>query len=628
MCGISGIIAFKETGKPFIPKVKDSIACMQKRGPDRDGTYFHQSVGLGHVRLSIIDVSEAASQPFTDATGRYTIVYNGEIFNFKELRQPLINKGVQFHSEGDTEVILQLYITEGTSFLNKLNGFFAFAIYDKQEESLFIARDRYGIKPLLIYQDDDKLIFSSEMKGLFAYGIPKELDQVSLYQYLQLNYIPSPHSIFHRVCKLDPGTFVEIKNKTVQQKTYYTIPFNPQNYSALSYEDACSKLIELLDDSVKQRLISDVPLGAFLSGGIDSSVVVALASKYTDHLSTFSIGFKDEPLFDETHYAHLVAKKYNTNHTTFSLTNDDLFSVLYDTLDYTDEPFADSSALAVNILSKHTRKHVTVALSGDGADELFAGYNKHRAEYRMRNKGFTESLIRWNAPLWNCLPKSRNSAFGNRIRQFDRFAKGMKLNNADRYYRWCAFIDETESEQILQGSVNKEEFKKRKNIILKNIHEDGDFNEVLLTDMNLVLPGDMLTKVDMMSMANSLEVRTPFLDYHLVDFMFSLPSSYKVDKSSGKKVLRDAFRYHLPEELYKRPKHGFEVPLLKWFRKELNSLITDDLLKEEFIREQNIFNYVEIDRLKKQLFSGNPGESVARIWGLIVFQYWWKKHII
>lgn len=635
MCGIAGIVAFNEKGKTFFPKMANAVECLRKRGPDENGIVTHNNVTLAHTRLSIIDTSAAASQPMTDASGRYTIVFNGEFFNFKEHRQFVIEKGFHLKSESDTEVLLYLYIIEKEECLKRINGFFSFAIYDKEEQTLFLARDRFGVKPLLIFQDDDKLMFASEMKALMAIGIPKELDDVSLFNYLQLNYIPDNNSIFKKVKKLEPGYFLKIavnsQPSTVNSKQYYQLPFPARN-SNLSYEAQQKKLIDLLDASVQRRLISDVPLGAFLSGGIDSSVIVALASEHAKQLNTFSIGFRDEPMFDETHYANLVAKKFKTNHTVFSLTNDDLFSNLFETLDYIDEPFADSSALAVYILSKYTRKHVTVALSGDGADELFGGYNKHAAELRVRQNGAAANAIRLLSPLWKILPQSRNSKTGNRIRQFNRFADGMKLSAKERYWRWAGFENEKTVDHFLLHKIfddenKKREYLKRKNEILKFIRDDGDLNDVLYTDVLHVLPGDMLTKVDLMSMANSLEVRTPFLDYEVVNFAFSLPVSSKIDSSGRKKIVRDAFRKRLPEELYTRNKQGFDVPLLKWFNNELKSLITDDLLSEKLILEQNIFNYSALDQLKKKLFSYNPGEAADQVWALLVFQYWWKRNL-
>jgi asparagine synthase (glutamine-hydrolysing) len=525
-------------------------------------------------------------------------------------------------------VLLYGYIYLREEILNKLNGFFAFAIYDKVEETLFIARDRMGIKPLLYYKDEDKLIFASEMKALIAAGIPRKIDHTSLYNYLQFNYIPGPDSIFENVKKLTPGHFFKITNGKIEEKEFYKIPYDPSDFNSgkLSYDEAQLKLVDLLDASVKRRLISDVPLGAFLSGGVDSSVVVALASKYTEKLNTFSIGFRDEPMFDETKYAKLVADRFKTNHTVFSLTNDDLFSVLFNVLDYIDEPFADSSALAVYILSMHTRKHVTVALSGDGADEMFAGYMKHTGELKNRNAGITGALLKSSSFLWRRLPQSRNSYFSNKVRQINKFVAGLSLDEKQRYWKWCGFVDENYASSIINGNFNAEKYFERKERILENIHKKSDFNEILYSDMHMVLQNDMLTKVDLMSMANSLEVRVPFLDYKVVDFAFSLPAKYKIEGNIRKKILQDAFRKDLPEEIYHRPKHGFEVPLLKWFRNELKSLIVDDLLSDKFIAEQNLFNVEEIRNIKTRLFSSNPGDVHAQVWGLIVFQYWWKKY--
>lgn len=634
MCGITGVVAYTDQGTSALGKIQDAVSCLNKRGPDSHGVFTKDKVALGQTRLSIIDTSDAAIQPMTDASGRYTIIFNGEFFNFKEHRSFVESKGIQLRSESDTEVLLYLFILEGERCLERVNGFFALAIYDQQEQSLFIARDRMGVKPLLYFQDEDRFLFGSEMKALMALGIPKELDFASLSIYFQLNYIAGPASIFKGVQKLEPGHFIHLnilhpeKNRT---HCYYKIPFPDEATLALSaslsYSQQQQRLRQLMDESVRRRLISDVPLGAFLSGGIDSSVIVALASKHTDHLRTFSIGFRDEPLFDETEFASLVAKKFKTDHTVFKLSNDDLFQHLFDTLDYIDEPFADSSALNVYILSKETRKHVTVALSGDGADELFGGYNKHEAERRARAGGLINRLLKAGAPLLKVLPQSRNKKSTDFFRRANRMATGLQLSDADRYWRWAAFEDEDEVHELFRPGtpLNNAEYKSRKNEILKNIGKTKDIQDVLYTDMHLVLVNDMLVKVDQMSMANSLEVRVPFLDYTVVDFAFSLPIESKINPEGRKRILRDAFRIELPEELYHRSKKGFEVPLLKWFRKELKSLINDELLSESFVEAQGIFNYQEIDRLKKKLFSLNPGDTHAKIWALIVFQYWWRK---
>jgi len=629
MCGITGIYAFNDKGKSFFPEIEKAIQALNKRGPDNQGIYINQNVALGHTRLSIIDVSESASQPFLDETQRYVIVYNGEIYNFKQLKQELINKGQYFKSNSDTEVLLKLYILNKEKCLDRLQGFFAFAIYDKETEELFIARDRIGIKPLLIYKDSDKLIFASEMKAIMAYNINLTLDYTSLLNYLQLNYIPAPDSIFKEVKKITPGSWLRLKGKEFEKECYYNIPaiIDNNNYNNISMEQASQQLETLLEQSVTKRLVSDVPLGAFLSGGIDSSIIVALAAKQVKNLNTFTIGFKDEPLFDETYYARLVSEKYNTNHTEFSLTTDDIFNEFYNILNYIDEPYGDSSALAVYILSKNTRNHVTVALSGDGADELFGGYNKHLAEYYARKFSAFSPFLKLASPLWNILPKSRNTKYGNIIRQLKRFTNGISLPEKERYWRWCAFTNVNEALSLLNQPVALSDFKEKQNKILSTFTSNGDLNQVLYADMHLVLQNDMLVKVDLMSMANSIEVRVPYLDHELVNFMFSLPYQYKINNRKRKIILLETFGHLLPDQLLNRSKHGFEVPLLKWFRTDLKNLIENDLLSETFIKEQKIFNYNEILKLKNKLFSSNPDESVARIYGLIVFQYWYKKYL-
>jgi asparagine synthase (glutamine-hydrolysing) len=627
MCGITGILAFNEEGRQHLNKMSAATRSLIKRGPDGEGIYTYNNVALGHRRLAIIDTSEAAAQPFTDNTKRFTIVFNGELFNYKELRKQLENKGIQFRSQSDTEVLLYLYINEKEKCLEQLDGEFAFAVYDNETEDLFIARDRFGIKPLFFYKNEHYFAFASEMKALLALDVPREIDHASLQTYLHLNYIPAPYSIFKNVCKLDAGHYLKINSISgIEKRLYYAIPYSAQLANIPGYENAQKQLKELLELSVQKRMIADVPLGTFLSGGVDSSVITAIAAQHTKNLNTFSIGYKDEPLFDETKYAQLVAKKYKTNHTVFELSNTDLFNNLHHVLDYMDEPFADSSALAVNILSMHTKKYVTVSLSGDGADELFAGYNKHAAELKARDGGLIANLAGAAHPLLKQLPKSRNSKTGNKIRQLEKFAEGMKLNGQERYWRWAGFTNDKMIEAIFAGEIQShEEYKRRKNELLKNISDD--YNSVLLTDTQLVLENDMLVKVDRMSMSQSLEVRVPFLDHKVVDFAFSLPVNYKIDRNQGKKILKDAFKNMLPDELYNRSKQGFEVPLLKWFQTDLKLMITDDLLSDQFIKEQGLFNPEGIKKLKAQLFSGNPNDIVAQVWALIVFQYWYKKYI-
>ena len=634
MCGITGIYAFNLVGKVHKIQVTNATMALAKRGPDHQDIYLDEWVALGHRRLSIIDTREVANQPMWDASGRFCIIFNGEIFNYRELRQKLIAQGRTFRTESDTEVLLQLYIAEKEQCLSQLNGFFAFCIFDKETQTLFLARDRYGIKPLLYTFDDDKFLFASEMKSLLQYGIEKQLDYSSLYAYLQLNYIPGPHTIFASVKKLPPGHYAVVKRQQLMLEKYYQLPFDGEaaERNELSYDSAKQRLTDLLEAAVQRRLVADVPLGAFLSGGIDSSVVTALASRHKKDLHTFSIGYRDEKFFDETHYAELVAKKFNTQHTVFSLTNADLYAHLHSILDYIDEPFADSSAIAVYILSKETRQHATVALSGDGADELLAGYNKHAAFYRLQHRTWRESLALTVGPWAKALPQSRNNPFANAVRQLVRLHEGAHLNPADRYWRWASLATKNEALQLLHPDLRVNHFLRdfvgRRKEWLQTMPPEANINHVLHTDMNLVLANDMLTKVDSMSMANSLEVRVPFLDYEVVNFVFGLPESYKINRTLRKRILQDAFREVLPPELYNRPKKGFEVPLLKWLRTDMKALIDRDLLSQKTIEDQGIFSWAAVEQLKKKLYSGNPGDVHARIWGLVVFQWWWKKYFV
>lgn len=628
MCGIAGIIAFNDKGKQQLDNTKPAIKSLALRGPDGGGVFLKDNCSLGHRRLSIIDTSDNGTQPMSDPSGRYTIIFNGEIYNYRELKEKYFAGKQDWHSQSDTEVLLQLYILKGKDCLPLLSGFFALAIYDTATAELFIARDRFGKKPLLYFNSGDYFAFASEMKALLAYGIPRKLDHTALLQYLQLNYLPPSASMVQGVVKLPPGHYGVVNKEGVSIAAYYRLQWQ-QPEGAMDYASACARLEQLMDESVQKRMIADVPLGAFLSGGIDSSVVVALASRHTSQLNTFSIGYRDNPFFDETSYAQLVAKKYNTNHTVFSLTNDDFLSHIDDVLDYIDEPFADSSAIPVYILSRQTRKHVTVALSGDGGDEVFAGYNKHQAEWRMRQSGLLNSVVKAGAPLWRALPQSRNSKLSNIFRQLNRFAQGAKLDVKDRYWRWAGFLTQQQAGGLLTGkalsAVDKACYEQQRQAILNDLHGGNAIEDFLQTDMKLVLAGDMLVKVDMMSMANSLEVRSPFLDHEVVDFAFSLPTSYKVDGKMKKKIVQDAFRNYLPEELYNRPKKGFEIPLLDWFRQQLRSRIENEWLSEDFINEQGLFDPQSIRQLKNKLFSNNPGDSHATIWALIVFQHWWRK---
>lgn len=628
MCGISGVYSFTEKGLKFHSRIEAAAELLKKRGPGGAHFFHNEHVSFGHCRLPIIDVSTIADQPMYSEDDRYVIMFNGEIVNFLELKNEFL-RNESFKTNSDTEVFLKLFIKLKERSFELLRGFFAAAIYDKQTGELVLVRDRFGKKPLLYFQDEDVLLFASEMKALFAFGIPRELNWDVVPVYFQLNYIPQPFSIIKGVKKLPQGTYLKITGKNIEQKSFYSLKKKQGEYNKLTYEQAQKALIEKLDKAVELRLIADVPLGAFLSGGIDSSVVTALAAKHKANLNTFSIGYKDNPFFDETKYANLVAKKYNTEHTVFSLTNNDFIEHVFDVLNYIDEPFADSSAIPEFILSYYTRKHVTVALSGDGGDEIFGGYNKYAAEWRMRNKDWKGKVVAGLGPFWKLLPQSRSGKLTNLFRQLNRYSSAAHLSHSDRYWQWASLQTREQAIELLDQKKIDASVMKFSEDLRQNFSNNigDDLNDVLLADVNLVLLSDMLVKVDMMSMANSLEIRSPFIDQEVVDFAFALPANYKVNHEMKKRIVQDAFRTMLPEELYNRPKKGFEIPLKDWLCKEFWSLIDDDLLKDSFIKEQGIFNVETTRSLKKKLRSNNPGDSHATIWALIVFQYWWKKYL-
>jgi asparagine synthase (glutamine-hydrolysing) len=631
MCGITGVFAFSENGSETIAQLKKASWAIRHRGPDAAGTFVHQNVALAHRRLGIIAPAHHADQPFTDASLRYTIVYNGEVFNYKALQAKLAAKGIQLTTDSDTEVVLQLYILYGPECLKKLRGFFAFAIYDAAEQSLFVARDRFGEKPLLYYKDGDKFLFGSELKALLELGVPRELDYTSLFQYLQLTYIPAPATILKGVKKLLPGHYLIVKHNKVHDSNWYKLPFDGEKAAAnsLNYKQQQSKLQALLQQAVTERLVSDVPVGALLSGGIDSSIVVGLASQEVKELQTFSVGFPEQPFFDETGYARLVADKFKTNHSELLLTNQDLYSDIFGMLDGLSEPFADSSALAVYSLSKYAGKQVKVALSGDGADELFAGYNKHRAEFQALSNGPAATFITKLEYLWENLPKTRNSFVTNKVRQLHRFASGAKLPASDRYWFWATWQKEEQALALLKpenrAKAANRLYNARKSRLLDCLNRKHyDLNSVLCADWQLVLANDMLPKTDLMGLANGLEIRSPFLDHRVVKFAFSLPVTSKIDSSYQKKILQDSFRHMLPAELYKRPKKGFEIPLLSFLQTEGAGLV-NEYLSDELIEAQQIFDVAQIRKLRLAFKGNTAGTLQTQVWALLVFQYWWKN---
>lgn len=627
MCGISGLFSFSEPVSHYRDAIEQSLLTMHHRGPDAQAVYANNSVLLGHVRLSIIDTSSGANQPFTDNSGRYTIVFNGEFYNFKDFYTELRTEGIQFKTTSDTEVLLYLYIKYREKCLEKIQGFFAFAVYDSQTNSLFIARDRMGIKPLYIHTNPSFICFASELHALMKYPFSRQINFDALYMYLQLHYVPAPLTMLHNVEKLMPGEYVHITANGTKKSRYYTIPSYIEGCNSIPYEQAKQQFYNYLEDAVASRLVSDVPLGTFLSGGIDSSVVSAIAAKFIPNIQTYSIGFSDNPYFDETHYAQAVANKIQSKHTVIPITNKEFSESVDHVLHHFDEPFADSSAIAVHALSKYVKQYVTVALSGDGADELLGGYRKHAAHVQSFKRSLPNMLLPIATPLLNILPQSRNNPITDIFRKAHKYSKALQLSKQDMYWLWCSLQSEYEAHLLVPNYTPSETYANTKQYYIQGINKNSTLNDILYADQLLVLSNDMLPKVDKMSMAHSLEVRSPFLDYRLIGFINSLPDTYKINGSIQKRILLDSCKHLLPQELYNRSKQGFEVPLHSWCTGAVLQQHISDLLSDDFVSKQGIFSQQQIKIILQKSKSSNPGDSASHIWALLVFQTWWNTYL-
>jgi asparagine synthase (glutamine-hydrolysing) len=615
MCGIAGIWSKSAVSENALSLMEEMTQRQVHRGPDTGGTIQIKNVCLGHRRLSIIDLDSRSNQPIKDLSGNYFLVFNGEIYNYIELKTELHSKyNINFSTTSDTELLLYGLKHEGEAFIQKLNGFFAFAFYDAVKNEVLLARDRYGIKPLYYSDQGNHFLFASELKSVLR-GIENvHIDKQSLFNYLQLSYIPAPNTIVSEVEKLEPGHLVKISSGAKSKRKYYEInlPNEYENHIGIG------AFREKLTDSVKLRLRADVPVGTFLSGGLDSSVISLLASQSSENISSFSVGFPDHPFYDESPDATWVAKQLSLDHHVLQLTESDIDSQVSAILDSFDEPFADSSAILVNLISKFAREHVKVVLSGDGADEIMGGYNKHRAMLHSLDKSFVNFFLKSGSHALALFPESRSKAGLNQIRKLRRYAKGLKLPLAERYEQWASFTEKSQVAKILKSESPGHNL---------NISIDPeDFNSILKADMKLVLANDMLHKVDLMSMRHSLEVRVPFLDHMLVDYLFTIPASEKVDKKSGKNIMRKAFEKDFPPQFFNKKKKGFEAPLTHWLAGPLKSL-REDLLDKELLRKQDLFNPEEIKRLERKSLSGNPGDSPHTIWALLVFQHWYLQNI-
>ena len=641
MCGICGKISYdsKPVEEDLLLKMCRSFSC---RGPDDEGIYIaghssgspEVSVGLGHKRLSIIDLSPAGHQPMSNEDGTIWITYNGEIYNFKELRADLKQKGHVFKSDTDTEVILHMYEEEGVDAVDHFNGMFAFALWDKKASRLWVCRDRIGIKPLVYYWDGKHFAFASEIKALLCDPlISRELDQEALYLYLAFSYVPAPYTIFKGIRKLEPGHCLILEHGKLEVKKYWDVPQAvDSDLASLPFSEqeriSTKRLYECLSDAVRARMIADVPLGAFLSGGIDSSIIVALMTQHSaEPVKTFSIGFKDDKLFDETHYAREVAGLFKTDHHEFKLNSRDMLDIFSDVLSTFDEPFADSSAIPTYIVSRETKKHVTVALSGDGGDELFAGYRSYLGEYWYQRymmipvllrEGFIERLIQ-------ALPDSRDIKAMEYIRRAKKFIRGTRGSFSERLLSLKEiFPREIRQNLLIRSGNNLNESQQdpalRRIQSMLGFYREDRINSILYADLKDSLPGDMLTKVDWMSMKNSLEVRVPFLDHRVVELAFNMPGALKLHKGRTKHILKETFKDILPPSLYNRPKAGFEVPISRWLKTDLKFLLNKYLAKDR-IDEQGIFDHKIIENLINNHMAGRTDTSWM-LWNLIVFQYW------
>ena len=605
MCGIAGLYLFSENKTSLNPSVLTES--LKHRGPDNQNYFELKNCFLFHARLSVLDLSKKSNQPFLNENKSKALCYNGEIFNYKELSGGLSN----LITSGDAEVLFKLFEAENITCLNKLNGFFAFSFYDSESGELTLVRDRYGVKPLYYYADKEKIAFASELKPLMNLIEPQEINPNTLNTYLRLNYCSGRETIFKNVFRLLPGQYLKIKNKELTISNWYQLPklnTEPGNISGL------------LNEAVKIRLNADVPVGSFLSGGLDSSLISAIAKQHQSNIHTFSLGFADEPFFDETHFAELVAHHIKSEHHVFKLKNNDLLENIQPFLNSIDEPFADSSAFNVFVLSKYTKQHVKVALSGDGADELFMGYNKHKAELMSQNL-FYKNILPLFSPVLNLFPQSRNSSFSNSLRQLKRFSKSVGLKPEDRYTNWACISDSQEVKELLHLHYTKKTFAE----LFSESFSQNTFNAVNYADLKIVLADDMLVKADRMSMRHGLEIRNPFLDYRVVEMAMNLPMNYKISGSGQKLILKENFKHLLPAQIFNRPKKGFELPLWKWLNKELRNDIEEKWLNKKTIEEQQIFNYPAVEKLKKELFSTNPADSPAKVWALIVFQNWYNN---
>lgn len=622
MCGIAGYV-----GAGNGESLENMIASIKYRGPDNTGVFVHQRVGFAHARLSIIDLSPQGNQPMSNRDKSIVIVFNGEIYNFKELREELNIAGkYTFVSTSDTEVILHLYEEYGEDCFRMLNGMFAIALYDFREDKLVLARDRLGKKPLYWAKFNSTIIFASELKAVARHpSFKKRLNLEALNKYFAYDYVPTPSSIFENVYKLEPATTLTWKEGKVSKKKFWTLS-GRENKVGLG--EAVARLGEEIERSTKARLISDVPLGVFLSGGIDSSTIAYYAQKNSiEKIKTFSVGFREKS-FDESGYARRVARFLNTDHYDLMLREADCLELVPEVLANMDEPLADASFIPMLLLSRFTKKYVTVALGGDGGDELFAGYPTFQAHivanfYKKIPRVLRERVI--EKIILN-LPVSHS--YLSLDFKLKKFIEGAGERPQYMHQMWLGSFSRSDREELFKPRISHE---------LKNKNEfeevDGYMeeypqytleNKLLYMYLRTYLMDEVMVKVDRASMRYALEVRSPFLDYKLVDFVSHLPYDIKCRGMNTKYVLKKLMEDKLPHEIVSRRKQGFGVPLALWLRQELRGFCQDSLNKT-MIEKTGLFNAEYIGKIMEEHFRGRK-DNRKKLWTLLVFMSWYGKY--
>jgi asparagine synthase (glutamine-hydrolysing) len=624
MCGIAGFTRFTHsTGN--LDTLKAMGQSIFHRGPDAGGEYLDDQVGLCHRRLSIIDLSEAGNQPMYSEDGQLVIVFNGEIYNFQPLREELIAQGYSFHTKTDTEVLLALYQRDGENLLEHINGMFAFALWDKQQQRLFIARDRLGKKPLYYYHHNGYFVFGSELKSILTLPeVPRVIRPDAVRDFFAYQYIPDPKSIFEHIYKLEPGHFLSITAQEVTNQQYWNLSF--KHTTTASPEAIAETLLSALGDSTRQRMISDVPLGAFLSGGVDSSAVVALMAENSDTpVTTCAIGF-DSKEFDEVEFAQRVAEQFNTQHHEFTV-RENVVDNLENIVAFFDEPFADPSLIPTYFVSQLARQKVTVALAGDGGDECFAGYSKYAVdELENRLRTMFPRIIRKHvfANIAGLFKNVRTPL----LRKAYTLLNTLSLEPDYGFFLTNSFFREALWEKLVNKDFKQQLGGYHPSQVTTDHYKQADgpdhLSKILYTDFKTYLPGGILVKVDRMSMANSLEVRAPILDYKVVEYAASIPSSLKLNNGDKKHILKQAFTEHLSHDTLYRKKMGFSVPLAQWLRQEIKEQAENTL----FGSRQGLADYFDMAEVKLvwQQHQQGLADYSAELWSMLMFQLWFNRY--